>query len=99
MLGIRTADAEPSKQVGLVRTNVHVTRAVEHFADLNAATQETVSSGFDVSDDEIKALSGTRSRRGDVFAEYDRASGAGRRELNHAPVLTIVEVGVQSPPE
>ena len=62
---------------------------MEYLADLNAATEQIVAGGLDVSDDQIKALSGAGSRRGDVLAEDDRASGARRRELNHAKVFTV----------
>jgi hypothetical protein len=41
MLGIRTADPEPPKQVGLVRAGVHAAGAVEHLADLDAATSSS----------------------------------------------------------
>src|ERR1700692_4518427 len=99
MLGIRTVDPGPPKQVGLVWAGVHVVGAVEHFADLNAATEQILARGLDVSDDQIKALNGAGSRPGDVLAEDDRAPGAKWRELNHAKVLTVVVVGVESPPE
>src|SRR6266436_4045544 len=36
---------------------------------------------------------------GDILAEDDRASGARRRELDHAEVVTVVIVGVEPPPE
>jgi hypothetical protein len=38
-------------------------------------------------------------RRGDVFAEDDRAPGAGRGKLDHAEVVLAVVVGVEPPPE
>jgi hypothetical protein len=37
---------------------------VEHLADLNAATEQIVAGGLDVSDYQIKTLTGTGSRRG-----------------------------------
>jgi hypothetical protein len=40
MLGIRTADPDPSKQVGLVRASVHAGVVVERFADLDAAIEQ-----------------------------------------------------------
>jgi len=36
---------------------------------------------------------------GDVLAEDDRAPGAGRGELDHAEVFTVVVVGVEPPSE
>src|SRR5580704_16112970 len=99
MRWIWAADSDPPKQVGLVRASVHVASAMEHLADLNAAPEQILSRGLDVSNDQIKALSGAGSRRRDVPAEDDRAPGARRRELNHAKVLTVVVVGVESPPE
>src|SRR5882672_397129 len=51
MLGIRTADPDPSKQVGLVRARVHASGVVEHFADLDAAIEQLFAGGLDVGDD------------------------------------------------
>ena len=99
MLGIRTADPEPPKQVGLVRASVHAGGVVEHLADLDAATEQLVAGGLDIGDDQVQALGRAGCRRGDVLAENDRAPGARRRELDHAEVLTAVEVGVEPPPE
>src|SRR5271155_3922190 len=98
MLGIRTADAEPPKQVGLVRASVHAL-VVEHLADLDAATEELVAGGGDVGDDQVQALGGAGCCPVDVPAEDDRASGARRRELDHAEVAAVVVVGVEPPPE
>ena len=98
MLGIRTADPDPPKQIGLVRAGVHAV-AVEHFADLDAAIEQLFAGGLDVGDDQVQALGGAGRRRGDVLAEDDRAPGAGRRELDHAEVFTVVVVGVEPPPE
>ena len=56
MLGIRTVDPDPPKQVGLVRTGVNVAGAVEHLADLNAVTEQILARGLDVINDQIKAL-------------------------------------------
>lgn len=39
MRRVRTSDAEPSKQIGLIGAGVHVT-AVEDFAHFNAATEQ-----------------------------------------------------------
>ncbi len=99
MLGVRTVDPDPPKQIGLVRTGVDVAGAVEHFADLNAVAEQILAGGLDVIDDQIQALGRAGSRPGDVLAEDDRAPGAGRRELNYTKVLTVVVVGVESPPE
>ena len=73
MLGIRTADPEPPKQIGLVRAGVHVAGVVEHLADLDAATEQFVAGGLDVGDDQVQSLGGAGRRRGDVLAEDDRA--------------------------
>src|SRR5580704_3924193 len=99
MRWIWAADSDPPKQVGLVRASVHVASAMEHLADLNAAPEQILSRGLDVSNDQIKALSGAGSRRRDVPAEDHRAPGARRRELNHAKVRTVVVVGVEPPPQ
>ena len=40
MLGIRTADSEPSEQVGLVYAGVDVASAVERLANLDAAIDD-----------------------------------------------------------
>src|SRR5271154_5991621 len=99
MLGIGAADPFPAKEVGLVRTGVHVSGAVEDLADLDAATEQIRAGGHDVGDDQVEALSGAGSRRGDVPAEDDRAPGAWWRELDHTEVAAVVVVGVQPPPE
>ena len=54
MLGIRTADPEPPKQVGLVRASVHAAGVVEHLADLDAASEQLVAGGCDVGDDQVQ---------------------------------------------
>src|SRR5882672_1231647 len=99
MVRIRAADPNPSKQVGLVRASVHAAGIVEHLADLNSATEQLVARGLDVGDDQVQALRGAGCRRGYVLAEDDRAPGARRRKLDHAEVVTVVVVGVESPPE
>src|SRR6202011_1881455 len=99
MLRIRTADPDPSKQVGLVRARVDAGGVVEHFADLDAAIEQFFAGGLDVGDDQVQALGGAGCRRGDVLAEDDRAPRARRRELDHAEVFTAVVVGVEPPPE
>jgi hypothetical protein len=53
MLGIRTVDPDPPKQVGLVRADVHVAGAVKYLADLNAATEQIVASGLDVGHNQV----------------------------------------------
>jgi hypothetical protein len=98
-LGIRTADPEPPKQVGLVGAGVHAAGVVENLADLDAASEQLVAGGGDVGDDQVQALGGAGCCGGDILAEDDRASGARRRELNHAEVGTVVIVGVEPPPE
>src|SRR4029450_544593 len=97
MFRIRTADPDSPKQVGLVRACVDVVATVEHFAYLDAAIEQLFASGFDVGDDQVQALCGAGCRRGDVLAEDDRAPGARRRELDHAPLFTGGEVGVEPP--
>jgi len=58
MLGIRTADPDPSKQVGLVRARVDAGGVVEHFADLDAAIEKFFAGSLDVGDDQVQALGG-----------------------------------------
>src|SRR3984893_15985727 len=99
MLGIRTANPAPPKQVGLVRASVHAAGVVERLADLDAATEQLLAGGRDVGDDQVQALGGAGCCRGDVLAEDDRAPGARRRELDHAEVVTVVVVGVEPAPE
>ena len=77
MLGVRTVDPDPPKQVGLVRASVHAAGAVEHLADLNAATEQFVAGSLDVRDDQVQALGGAGRRGGDVLAEDDRAPEPG----------------------
>src|SRR3984893_17487154 len=69
MLGIRTANPEPPKQVGLVRAGVHPTGVVEHLADRDTAAKQLFAGGLDVGDDQVQALGGAGCRRGDVLAE------------------------------
>src|SRR6185436_15362961 len=69
------------------------------LADFDAATKQLVAGGLDAGDDQVQTLGGAGRRRGDVLAEDDRASGARRRELDHAEVVTGGEVGVEPPPE
>src|SRR5207302_10765799 len=78
MLGIRTADPDPTKQVGLVWAGMHVARIVEYLADLNAATEKLITRRRDVRDDQIQALRGAGCCARNVLAEDDRTSGAGR---------------------
>src|SRR6266446_6198178 len=98
MLGVGTADPNSPKQVGLVRAAVH-TVAVEHLADLDAATEQLGAGSLDVRDDQVQALSGAGRRRSDVLAEDDRAPGARRRELDHTKVVLVSVVGVEPPSE
>src|SRR5215471_12295639 len=98
MLGIWTAEPHAAKQVGLVRAGVH-TFVVEHLADLNAAIAQLRTGSLKVGDDQVQTLGGTGPRCGDVVAEDDRATGAGRRELDHAEVVLVSEVGVEPPSE
>src|SRR5262245_55878411 len=99
MLGIRTADPEPPKQVRFVRTGVHTAGVVKHLADLYAATKQLFAGGLDVGNDQVQALGGARCGRGDILAEDDRTPGAWRCKLDHAEVFTVVEVSVEAPPE
>src|SRR5215467_8270338 len=99
MLGIRTADPEPPKQVRFVRTSVHTAGVVKHLADLDASTKQLSAGGLDVVNDQVQALGGAGYGRGDILAEDDRTPGAWRCKLNHAEVFTVVEVSVEPPPE
>src|SRR5262249_16487696 len=99
MLRIGSADTHSPEQVVLVRTGVPVAGAVEDLADLDAATEQLAAGGCDVGDDEVQALGGPGCCPSNVLAEDDRTSGPRRRELDHAEVITIVEVGVKPPPE
>jgi hypothetical protein len=99
MLGVRTIDPEPPKQVRLVRASVHTAAAVEHVTDRDAATTHFVASGLDIGRDQVQALSGAGCCRGDVLADNYRAPGARRCELDRAPVVTSGEVAVEPPSE
>ena len=98
MRGIRATQANPPKQIGLVRAGVHAL-VVKHFADLDAATEQLGAHGLDVGNDQVQALRGAGGSRGDVLAENDRAAGARRRELDHAEVVLVSVVGVEPPSE
>ena len=56
MRGIATLNPNPPEQVGLVRASVNIAGAVEHLADLNAATEQILAGSVDVGDDQIKTL-------------------------------------------
>src|SRR3712207_9336868 len=71
--------------------------AVERPADLHAATEQILASGLDVGDDEVQSLGGAGRGLGEVLTEDDRGAGAGRRELDRAPVAAGGEVRVEPP--
>jgi len=52
MLGIRTADPEPPKQVGLVRASVHAA-GVEYLGRVDAVRDQFVARSLDVGDDQV----------------------------------------------
>src|SRR5438105_15250864 len=99
MVGIGTAYASPSKQVGLVRAGIYAAGSVEYLADVDAAIQQMIAGRLDVGDDQVQAAHGAGYRLSDVCAEDNRAPGAGGRELDHAAVLAAVQVCVEAPPE
>ena len=71
MLGVRTANLDPPKQVGLVRAGVNASGTVEHFADLHTATDQFFAGCLDVGDDQVQALGGAGVGGGNVLAEDD----------------------------
>jgi hypothetical protein len=95
---VRTADAEPPKQIGLVRTSVYAF-VVEHFADLDAAIEQLFAGGRNVGDDQVKVLGGAGHGGGDVPAKDEGASRVGRGELDHAEVAAVIKISVEPPPE
>src|SRR5580658_10390062 len=99
MLGIRTADPEPPKKVGLVRASVHAAAVVKHLGYVDAERDNLGPRSLDVGDDQVQTLGRAGCRRGDVLAEDDRAPRARRRELDYAEVFTVVVVGVEPPTE
>src|SRR4029077_15880853 len=99
MLGIRTADPLPAKQIGFVRAVIHAAGVVERLADLDAASKQILAGGLDVGDDQVQALGRAGRRRGNALAEDDRTAGPRRRELDYAEVFTAVEIGVEAPPK
>src|SRR3954447_4653492 len=99
MLRISTADPSPPKQVGLIRASVNATSIVERFAHMDAVCYEFGPSSFKIGDDQVQALRRAGCRRRDVLAKDDGGPGTRRRELEHAEVGTVVEVGVKPPPD
>src|SRR6185312_5344152 len=97
MLRIRTLHPDLPEDVRLVRPAVYVVAAMESLADLHAALLQIFARSLDITDDQIKPQRRARSRVRHILAEDDRAPGARGRELNHAKVLAVLEVGVQSP--
>ena len=61
MLGIRPLTPEASKEVGFVRTSVHLA-GVEHLANFDAATEQFLAGGLDIGDDQVEALGGAGCR-------------------------------------
>jgi len=86
--------AEQAFRAGMVE---YAAGVVEWLADLDATTEQCVASGLDVGDDQVQALGGAGRRRGDVLAEDDGASGAGRRELDNPKVIPGRVVDVEPP--
>src|ERR1700733_214542 len=99
MLRVRTVDPYPPKQIRLLRARGRISGAMEDLADLTSTTEQIAAGCFNVGDDQVKALNRARSYPSDVLAKDHRAPGARRRELNHAKVVAVVVVGVESPPE
>src|SRR5215831_12736942 len=99
MVRIRAVDPDAPKQVGLVRAGVHPVGIVEELADRNPATKQVLAGSLDVGDDRVQTLGRAWCRSGDVLAEDNRATGAGRRKLDSSPVAIVDEVGVKPPPE
>src|SRR4029077_7520611 len=62
-------------------------------------TTQIIAGGLNIRHDQIKTLRAARSRRSHILAEDHRAPRARWRELNHAKILAVVEVGVEPPPE
>jgi hypothetical protein len=94
MLGVRPghsrADAgKPASRSGLT---------VKHLARIDAVCDEFAARRLDVGDGEEHCLCRTRCSRCEVYAELDRAAGAGRPELDQAEVVTGGAVGIQPPP-
>src|ERR1700722_11019339 len=73
------------------------TGVVKKLADLDATAKQFVADGLDVGDDQVQPPRRTGRGYGNVFAEGDRASGAGRRELDHPVVIPGRVVEVESP--
>src|SRR5262245_9582524 len=73
------------------------TGTVDHFAHVDAATDELGTRGHDIGHDEVKSACRARWGRGDPFAEVDRARRAWRRELYDPKLVTDREVGVEPP--
>src|SRR5262245_21210978 len=78
---------------------MRIAAAVKDLATLDAAGNKRVAGGFDVGDDQVQALRGAGLGRRDVPAEDDRGIRARRGELDHPPVATGGEVGVEPPAE
>src|ERR1700722_5966208 len=97
MLGIRTADSKAPKQVGLILAVVYVGRGVENLAYIHAKAKKFFASGLEVRNDQVHAFAGAGCCRGNVFAEDDRATGAGRRKLDHAVAFTGIVVRIEPP--
>src|SRR5690242_15761777 len=90
MFCIPAAHPKRPKQVGLVPAGVHASGIVEHLADRDAVTKQFGARSLNVENDQVHALRRAGRRRGDVPAEDDRASGARRRELDHAEIGAVV---------
>src|SRR4030095_17134241 len=90
----RGAVAAPRRSAAAER-RLSRTGTVEHFAHVDAASDERGARGLDVRHDEIKSACRARRGRRDSLAEVDRTRRAWRRELYAPKVVADDELGVE----
>src|ERR687891_410712 len=81
---------EREPEAGQPRTAQHL-----DLAHVDAPPDERLPGGVDVRDHQLEALHGARRHLGEAGADHDRASRAGRRELDDPHVVAHLVVAVE----
>src|ERR1700730_1104352 len=74
-------------------------QSMEHLTDLDTAGSEFFASSFNIGNDQVETLGGTRSGRRYLRAELERTPRAGRRELDDPESVVEWEIDVEPPPK
>src|SRR4051812_13625983 len=74
-------------------------RVMEQLTDCDSAALKFATGGLDIGHDQVQALHRARRSRRDILSEDDRATRAGRRELDYPVVVSRCVVDVHAPTE